>query len=233
MNARPRTRSRRRTHTALVIGVVLLLIGFAWSASTGRHRARRKIAPTVSPPSGAPVTSMAGSSPAGSIGDAREAALRLVASSGALVRSGPIGRGELLRRLFTADAAARQSIELDHEADVLAIRLGVNPALLVWVEQPLTAQAEPSAGGVRVSVWSVVVFGTDAAPTDAHAALLPTVLWRTSVIDLVWHDGVWQASAMTATPGPTPALDDAAAVDGFVRFSEVAGWPAAVAGVGR
>lgn len=229
-------RRRRRNVTALAAAVVLAVVAVVWRSETATRDARHvgPIRVAAAGPANAahdaPSTDAA-STTTPSIDTARAAALEVVASSGVLVRSGPIGRRDLLRRLFTSDALAAQITELDHETDVLATRLGVNPISLTWLEQPLTARAESTSTGARVSVWSTVVFGTDAAPTGGRATSVPTVMWRTSVIDLAWRDGHWQVSAMTATAGPTPSLDDAAAVDGFARFRDVAGWPAVVAGV--
>ena len=229
-------RRRRRSVAVVVAAGALAAVVVVWRSGTPTCDAQhvRPVRASAARPAnvaGAAPSTAAASTTTPSIDTARAAALEVVASSGALVRSGPIGRGELLRRLFTSDALAQQITELDHDTDVLATRLGVNPISLTWVEQPLTARAESTATGARVSVWSTVVFGTDAPAPSGHAASVPTVMWRTSVIDVVWRDDRWQVSAMTATPGPTPSLDDAAAVDGFARFRDVAGWPAVVAGV--
>ena len=221
----------------MAVAVTLAAVAVVWHSATATRDAQQVGQVRVAPaepanPAGAWPSTVAASTTTPAIDTARAAALDVVASSGVLVRSGPIGRRELLRRLFTSDALAAQITELDHDTDVLATRLGVNPISLIWVEQPLTARAESTTTGARVSVWSTVVFGTDVPATSGRATSVPTVMWRTSVIDLVSRDGHWQVSAMTATPGPTPSLDDAAVVDGFARFRDVAGWPAVVAGVG-
>ena len=225
------SRPHARTAGAIVVAVGLVLAVLAFGTASSSHHVAGA-APVVR--AGGPT----GTSIAGAVGGSAERervvralAVRVVASSGALLHSGPIGRRELVRGMFVDEALDGQVDALTHEMDAIASRLGVNPDSLVWLEQPLTARVALDGDRAHVSVWSVVVFGSDTSTRSGPAAA-PTVLWRTSEVDLVERDGAWRATDITATAGPTPATDDAARVDGFARFRDVATWPAAAAGGG-
>jgi hypothetical protein len=181
--------------------------------------------------SGTPGTGivMAGSSttpvvPAPSNSDARTVALRWVASTGELLKMGPIGRSELLRQQVASGSAATMIDNLNADLAKLANGLPIPSTVLRLVETPLTVNVtlDPATGQARVQVWSVVVFG-------AKGLGAPRMVFRTSQLVLIVEGGGWKLAGFTAVDGPTPVATDALPAD-WDSFAVVAGWRPASAG---
>ena len=155
-----------------------------------------------------------------------EAAVSYVASTDQLAAHSPIGRGEIFRRLLVPSAVTEQAEAFEAAATSLAETLGITVDRLTWVEAPLTATLLSSdAERATVDVWTVSVLGApDAGP--------PQQAWRTVHVELELVDGTWMVSGATADAGPTPQSNELSLPASFDEFSVVAGWPAAVEGVG-
>ena len=158
-----------------------------------------------------------------SIDDARTVALRWVASTGELLKMGPIARSELLRQVAAASAETMTE-NLNSDLAKLADGLPIPSTELRLVETPITidVSVETSTGQARVQVWSVVVFGAK----DLGA---PRMVFRTSQLVLVAEAGEWKLAGFTAVEGPTPIATDALPAD-WDSFAVVAGWQPASGG---
>ena len=153
-------------------------------------------------------------------------ALRWVASTGELLKMGPIGRSELLRRHVASASVETMTENLNSDLAKLADGLPIPATELRLVETPLTIDVSIDAvtGQARAQVWSVVVFGAK----DLGA---PRVVFRTSQLVLVVEAGEWKLAAFTASEGPTPIATDSLPAD-WDSFAAVAGWQQALGGEG-
>jgi hypothetical protein len=57
-----------------------------------------------------------------------------------------------------------------------------------------------------VAVWYVGIVGSG-------AEVEPQQSWRTQIVRLVWQEGAWKVSSFESSPGPTPPLSTAEAVE--------------------
>ncbi len=164
--------------------------------------------------------------PAPTTDDARNVALRWVASTGELLKMGPIARGELLRQQVASASAETMTENLNSDLSKLADGLPIPSTELRLVETPLTVDVSVDAatGQARAQVWSVVVFGAK----DLGA---PRMVFRTSQLVLVIEGGEWKLAGFTAVEGPTPIVTDALPAD-WDSFAAVAGWQPASGGEG-
>ena len=164
--------------------------------------------------------------PAPSVEDARTLALRWVASTGDLLKMGPIGRSELLRQRVASVSAETMTENLNTDLSKLADGLPIPSTELRLVETPLTVDVsvDVATGQARAQVWSVVVFGAK----DLGA---PRMVFRTSQLVLVIEGGEWKLAGFTAAEGPTPIVTDALPAD-WESFAVVAGWHPASGGEG-
>ena len=158
--------------------------------------------------------------------DPVDAAIAYVASTDQLMAHSPIGRGEIFRRLVAPAAVDEQVEAFEAVATSMADTLGVTVDRLTWVEAPLTATlASVDHNQASVDVWAVSVLGApDLGP--------PQQAWRTVHVDLELLDGAWLVASATADAGPTPQANELALPAAWEEFVVVAGWPAAVEGVG-
>ena len=156
--------------------------------------------------------------PTPSIGDATALALRWVASTGELLKMGPIARSELLRQQVASVSAETMTENLNSDLAKLADGLPIPASELRLVETPLTIDIaiDAATGDARALVWSVVVFGAK----DLGA---PRMVFRTSELVLVVEAGVWRLAGFTAVEGPTPIATDSLPAD-WDSFAVVAGW---------
>ena len=171
-------------------------------------------------------TSTAVVAPHPSLDAARRLALRWVASTGELLKMGPIARSELLRKQVAAASAEAMTANLNTDLAKLAKGLPIPASVLRLIETPLTVDVsiDAATGDARAHVWSVVVFGAK----DLGA---PRMVFRTSDLVLIVEAGEWKLAGFTAVDGPTPIATDSLPSD-WDSFAVVAGWPQAVAGEG-
>lgn len=164
--------------------------------------------------------------PTPSIGDATAVALRWVASTGELLKMGPIARSELLREQVASASAETMTVNLNSDLDKLADGLPIPASELRLVETPLTIDIsiDAASGDARAHVWSVVVFG-------AKDLGSPRMVFRTSELVLVVEAGEWKLAGFTAVEGPTPIATDSLPAD-WDSFAAVAGWLPASGGEG-
>ena len=164
--------------------------------------------------------------PTPSIGDATAVALQWVASTGELLKMGPIARSELLRQQVASTSAETMTVNLNSDLDKLADGLPIPASELRLVETPLTIDIsiDAATGDARAHVWSLVVFGAK----DLGA---PRMVFRTSELVLVVEAGEWKLAGFTAVEGPTPIATDSLPAD-WDSFAVVAGWQPASGGVG-
>lgn len=164
--------------------------------------------------------------PAPSVEDARTLALRWVASTGDLLKMGPIGRSELLRQRVASASAETMTENLNSDLTKLAEGLPIPATELRLVETPLTIDItiDTATGQARAQVWSVVVFGAK----DLGA---PRVVFRTSQLMMLVEAGEWKLASFTAAEGPTPIATDSLSAD-WDSFAVVAGWQPASGGEG-
>ena len=200
----------------------------AGSSPTGSSPPAAATAATE-PASGGTVTAGASTAvvvPAPSIDDARTLALRWVASTGELLKMGPIARSELLRQRVAAASAETMTENLNFDLAKLADGLPIPSTELRLIETPLTVDVsiDAATGDARGHVWSVVVFGAK----DLGA---PRMVFRTSDLLLIVEAGEWKLAGFTAADGPTPLASDALSAD-WDSFAVVAGWQPASGGVG-
>ena len=158
--------------------------------------------------------------------DARNVALRWVASTGELLTMGPIARSELLRQQVASASAETMTENLNSDLSKLADGLPIPSTELRLVETPLTVDVSVDAatGQAHAQVWSVVVFGAK----DLGA---PRMVFRTSQLVMVVEEGQWKLAGFTAAEGPTPIATDALPAD-WDSFAVVAGWHPASGGEG-
>lgn len=158
--------------------------------------------------------------------DARAAALWWVASTGELLKMGPIARSELIRNRVASASSATMGESLQADLAKLADRLPIPATELRLVETPITINIsiDSATGQARAHVWSVVVFGAK----DLGA---PRVAFRTSQLVLVVESDEWRLASFTSAEGPTPIATDALPSD-WDSFAVVAGWPTAGGGPG-
>jgi len=160
-----------------------------------------------------------------SVEDASAVALQWVASTGDLLKMGPIARGELLRRQVASASAGTMTENLNSDLAKLADGLPIPASELRLVETPLTIDASIDATGTaRAHVRSVVVFGAK----DLGA---PRMVFRTGELVLIVEAGEWKLAGFTAVEGPTPIATDSLPAD-WDSFAVVAGWQPASGGDG-
>ena len=161
-----------------------------------------------------------------SVEDARALALKWVASTGELLKMGPIGRSELLRRQVASGSTETMIENLSSDLTKLADGLPIPATELRLMETPLTIDVtiDTVTGQARAEVWSVVVFGAK----DLGA---PRVVFRTSQLVMVVEAGEWKLASFTAAEGPTPIATDSLPAD-WDTFAVVAGWQPATGGEG-
>lgn len=161
-----------------------------------------------------------------SVEDARALALKWVASTGDLLKMGPIGRSELLRRQVASGSTETMIENLSSDLTKLADGLPIPATELRLIETPLTINVnfDTVTGQARAEVWSVVVFGAK----DLGA---PRVVFRTSQLVMVVEAGEWKLASFTAAEGPTPIATDSLPAD-WDTFAVVAGWQPATGGEG-
>ena len=164
--------------------------------------------------------------PAPSLEAARALALRWVASTGELLKMGPIARSELIRQQVAAASAETMTANLNADLAQLASGLPIPATVLRLIETPITVDVSVDAatGDARAHVWSVVVFG-------AKNLGAPRMVFRTSDLVLIVEAGEWKLAGFTAVDGPTPIVTDSLAAD-WDSFAVVAAWRPAVAGEG-
>ena len=138
-----------------------------------------------------------------SVEDARALALKWVASTGELLKMGPIGRSELLRRQVASGSTETMIEKLSSDLTKPADGLPIPATELRLMETPLTIDVtiDTVTGQARAEVWSVVVFGAK----DLGA---PRVVFRTSQLVMVVEAGEWKLASFTAAEGPTPIATD-------------------------
>jgi hypothetical protein len=154
---------------------------------------------------------------------AQAAAVRAVSLTGEVVRAGLISRRDLILSLSTGRFGPTLADDTSQAVDAMLLQLGeqgVDTSTLAVVEQPLTAVAEATGGGVRVRVWSVLVV---AAPGTGPGRQV----WRTITVDMADVAGRWLVDGWTSTPGPTPAPAPEATFDDAAVLAGPLGWPAA------
>ena len=211
---------------AVTLLVATSIAGCAPGSSATNQSTPAVGAPQPATPDGGtakPASSTASVVAAPSIDDARTVALRWVASTGELLKMGPIARSELLRQVAAASAETMTE-NLNSDLAKLADGLPIPSTELRLVETPLTidVSVETSTGQARVQVWSVVVFGAK----DLGA---PRMVFRTSHLVLAVEGGGWKLAGFTAVEGPTPIATDALPAD-WDSFAVVAGWQPASGG---
>ena len=205
-----------------VFVLVLIVAGCAHGSSAANISTPAPNAAATASPGGGPATV----APAPSLDDARTVALRWVGSTGVLLKMGPIGRSELLRRQVASASAETMSENLNSDLTKLADGLPVPATELRLVESPLTIDVsiDTATGQALAQVWSVVVFGA----RDLGA---PRVVFRTSQLVLVVEAGEWKLAAFTSVEGPTPIATDSLPAD-WDSFAVVAGWEPTAGGEG-
>jgi hypothetical protein len=153
---------------------------------------------------------------------ARQAAIRAVALTDEVVRAGFISRRELIESFTTPDYGPALAADTARSVNSMLLELGernVDTSTLAVAERPITATAEPTAAGVRVQVWSVLVIAAPGAGPGRQA-------WRTVTLDMARLDGRWLVARWSSTPGPTPAPPVEGAFDDASAVVEVLSWPA-------
>ncbi len=192
------------------------------SSPTNEAGAATAIAADASPPVVSASTSVV---LAPSVEDASAVALQWVASTGDLLKMGPIARSELLRQRVASASAETMTENLSSDLAKLADGLPIPASELRLVETPLTIDVSVDATGTaRAHVWSVVVFGAK----DLGA---PRMIFRTSELVLLVEAGAWKLAGFTAVEGPTPIATDSLPAD-WDSFAVVAGWQPASGGEG-
>jgi hypothetical protein len=134
------------------------------------------------------------------IGAARRAAVAAVSRTGEVVAAGMFSRGDLIATFATPAFAAALAAETTAQVNAFFVALGVSgvdASKVAVVEAPITARAVPTAGGVRVQVWTVLV----AAVPDTGVA---REAWRTVTVDMVDLGGRWLVDGWSSAPGPAP-----------------------------
>jgi hypothetical protein len=159
------------------------------------------------------------------VAGARRAAIASVALTDDVVTAGFISRRDLINSFTTETFGPKLADVTSDQVNALLAELGdrnADPSRLVALEQPLTATATPTASGVRVDVWSVLIVAVPGVGPARQA-------WRTVTVDMVDVGGRWLVDAWTSTPGPTPALpaevslDSAESVVGRMAVTDRAG----------
>jgi hypothetical protein len=154
---------------------------------------------------------------------ARDAATRAVARTGEVVQAGFISRRELIESFTTPGFAPSLARTTSDAVQAMLVELGERDAdvgSLAVIEQPITAVAEPSGGGVVVRVWSVLVVAVPGVGPGRQ-------VWRTVTLDMVERGGRWLVDGWSSTPGPSPAPPAEGAFDDAAAFVVPLGWPPA------
>ena len=209
----------RYTKTVGALALIPLLV-FAATMS----RSRTRLAPTAQPKSGQPravVLSAPGTKSL--VQFSSTVALTYVSSFPELVRSSPVGRSELLRKLTTPAAFDAQSVQLQETIDRTSATFGSNVAKLSWVEGPITSTVERKVGQrVTVAVWTVAIVGSP--------EMLPQQMWRTFHVTVIEVGGVWLVDDVSSSEGPTPTSPGTRLPGKPTEFVTVATWEPVVKG---
>jgi hypothetical protein len=214
----------------IVRRIAVVVVALVFVAVVGALLARRG-GDAASPSVPGPAASVRGSlntSPAAraDVAAARAAAVRAVGLTDDVVRAGFISRRELVESFTTDDYGPTLADETSNAVNATLVELGqrdADVASLSLVEQPVTATAEPMAGGVRVRVWSVLVIAAPGAGPGRE-------VWRTVTLDMVASERGWLVDRWTSTPGPSPAPPAEGSFDDAAALVEPLGWPAADTG---
>jgi hypothetical protein len=155
------------------------------------------------------------------VAGAEASAAGYVSVTGAVARSGPLARRDMLQTLASRRFAPVLVEQVNGDLNKLLFALGergANTAGMVWVEYPLAVRSEAAGPDtVRVSVWSVSVFGVRSGSVARQS-------WRTSELSLVWEDGDWKVDRWTASEGPAPAPPPETPPSTVAAIAETAGW---------
>uniref|UniRef100_UPI002F91291E hypothetical protein n=1 Tax=Kitasatospora sp. NBC_01519 TaxID=2903576 RepID=UPI002F91291E len=127
----------------------------------------------------------------------------LARSSVAYLTSAQV-RERILRAIMTSEAASSQLKDDNDAASKLASTFG----LTTESSEQLIARASPLGSRVAsyspqvatVSVWMCGVVGV----ASTNAPLPVSASWSTYTLVLVWQNGDWKVSSITAVNGPTP-----------------------------
>jgi hypothetical protein len=208
----------RRIAVVAAVLLVLAVVGVVVA-----HRGGGRSTPTSAPASRRGVGSPSVELPGPDIDAARDAAVRVVGLTGAVVRAGLISRRELIESVTTPRFGPTLADETSSALDAMLLELGereVDTSQLGVTEQPVTASAASAGTAVRVRVWSVLVIAAPGAGPGRQ-------VWRTVTLDMTEITGRWLVDGWSSTPGPTPApLPEATFDDGAVVAVPL-GWPVA------
>jgi|GEM_PF-2255251 len=96
---------------------------------------------------------------------------------------------------------------------------------LWWSVTPIASHVEAfDTDRARVSVWVVQVVGSDVNPQLGGDAIAPTVDFRTTVVDLVWHSTAgWSIWNTSSTPGPVPMMSATSTMSAPTEFMDALG----------
>ena len=184
--------------TVMLVGAIVARAGSRDTGPNGNASASVAEPSANSPSATGPGTAAA---PSASVDEAQRAAIKVVGRTGEVVAAGFISRRELIETFTTPSFGPTFADETGRAIDAMLIELGsreVEVADLVVREQPITSTALPTADGVQVRVWSVLII---AAPGTGPGRQV----WRTVTLDMVQHDGVWLVDGWASSPGPTPS----------------------------
>ena len=200
---------------ALVGALVTGCAGRPVTTTPSAQSTQRSSVPTGASPT--TQSTVSGAASTATIDDARALAVAWVAATGELLKLGPIGRSEFLRRRVAS--ASLDAMENDLAADLnkMADRLPVPATELRLIETPITINIsiDPATGNARAQVWSVVVFG---------AKDLGAPRWCSAPANSCWSSKPANGSSPRSPPteGPTPVATDALPA-GWDSFAVVAG----------
>ncbi len=201
-----------RAKYTLVVASLVGLLAVLLFASPLRSRTTRPVQPSQ------PLTAdQQPTTAAPTIGEARQAAVRWVGSTGDLLRVGAIERQLRLEQLVVPSARAAMAASFETGAAQLAARLPVPASELLLIETPVTATARAEGTATVVEVWSALAFGAE--PLGS-----PRTVWRTTTVRLEAVAGKWLVSSSEVRLGPTPVAGDGLPAT-WAEFAAVAAWP--------
>jgi hypothetical protein len=206
-----------------LVVVAAVLLALAVVGVVVAHRGGGQSTPMSAPASRGGARAATVEPPGPDIAAARDAAVRVVGLTGAVVRAGLISRRELIESVTTPRFGPTLADETSSALEAMLLELGerdVDTSQLAVAEQPLTASATPAGTAVRVRVWSVLVIAAPGAGTGRQ-------VWRTVTLDMNEIAGRWLVDGWSSTPGPTPAPVPEAAFDDAAVVAVPLGWPVA------